>query len=127
MSHIWNFNGIELELDLGDASVAERYEKAFQRMSMNERLVKKDVSNAEFIRQYCKLFHNLFDDLFGPGTYDKLTDGKVENINSAHEVYESFLAFGKAQTDKILDNQNRFLGRYNPNRAQRRAIKNGKT
>jgi len=125
---IWKYNDVELELDLGDASTAERYENAFKRLGMNEKLVKKDVSNPEFIRQYCKLYHNLFDDLFGEGTYAKLSRGKIENINVAHDIYESFLAFGNTQAKTIIDNQNRFLGKYSPNRAQRRAAaKNGKT
>ena len=125
---IWKYNGIELELDLGDASVAERYEDAFKRLSMNEKLVKKDVSNAEFIRQYCKLYSNLFDDLFGAGTYEKLSGGKTQNINVAHAVYESFLDFGNKQVKVVIENQNRYLGKYSPNRAQRRAAaKNGKT
>ena len=44
------------------------------------------------------------------------------------DIYESFLAFGNTQAKTIIDNQNRFLGKYSPNRAQRRAAaKNGKT
>lgn len=122
---IWEYNGVELQLDLADANDAERYDKSFRELEYNEKTFSHDLPNYQIIRNYCKLYSNLFDSLFGEGTYEKLSGGKTENINVAHDIYDSFLCFAREQTDKILDVKNRFTGKYSPNRAQRRAAKRG--
>lgn len=120
---VWKYNNIELELDLADVTDAKRYNDAYVALDNEEKAMKKDVPNYVFIQNYCAMFEHLFDSLFGDGTYEKLTGGKTQNINVAHEVYESFIDFAKAQTDYTMSNTKHIVNKYSPNRAERRAAK----
>lgn len=119
---VWSYNGIELELDLGDADTMDLTDNAFEEMGKYEKALKKDGPSADFIRAYCKMYENLFDTIFQKqGTYARLTGGKTHNINVAHDVYEAFLDFVKEQSDSMVQRRNAVSAKYSPNRAQRRA------
>lgn len=122
---IWKYNDVELKLDLAEADDARRFDECFRALDANEKSFNRDLPNYQIILNYCKLYSNLFDSLFGEGTYERLSAGKTQNINVAHDIYDDFLCFAKAQSDSILDMKNRFTGKYSPNRAQRRAAKRG--
>lgn len=70
-------NGVELELDLMDADVMEKYE------TLNTEIVEKvkeptqyqGLSNAEGMRLQCRHVDNFFDKLFGDGTAQKIFGG----------------------------------------------------
>lgn len=70
-------NGVELELDLMDADVMEKYE------TLNKEIVEKvkeptqyqGLSNAEGMRLQCRHVDNFFDKLFGDGTAQKIFGG----------------------------------------------------
>ena len=128
MSQKWNYNGVELEVDLQDADFAERYEKAFQNMEKNEKDLQKAGSNSEIIRGYCKMFNDLFDDIYGPGTSDKLFGGKM-NAGHCDEAYALFLDAARACNEEARQRRSAFSSRYSPqsqivpyqNRQERRA------
>ncbi len=127
MSQKWTYNGVELEVDLQDADFAERYEKAFQKMGEAEKDLQKIGSNSEMIRGYCRMFNNLFDDIYGSGTSEKLFGGRM---NSGHcdEAYTLFLDAARACNAEAQQRRNAFASRYAPqpqvvpyqNRQQRR-------
>lgn len=123
---VWTYNDVQLELDLADVETLERYHNVFSAMEAEEKAIKRDVPNYTFARSYCELFHHLFDSLFGEGTFDKLTGGKVLNMTAANDVYESFLSFASEQTNAISREQNRLVDKYSANRAQRRAAAKGR-
>ncbi|HRR76975.1 MAG TPA: hypothetical protein P5191_09230 [Ruminococcus sp.] len=125
MSHkIWEINGLSLELDLQDADVNERCEQAFEAMEKHERELPKDGKNSERIRSYCKLFKDLFDDIFGSGTGDKLFENQPINVDAYEGVYFKFLDFIAAQRVGIEQKRNERYAKYKPvNRQQRRAKK----
>lgn len=119
---IWSYNGNEFELDLGDADTLDMVEKTFAEMEKAEKAINKDGTAAEFIRAYCKMYEDMFDTIFGQkGTYERITGGKTHNITAAHDAYEAFLDFVKAQTDSFVQRRNSVSTKYSPNRAQRRA------
>lgn len=121
----WHIKGIELELDMQDVATVERYEAAFARMGETEKNLPKDGKASERLRAFCRMFRNLYDDIFGPGTSDKIF-GDNDNARVATEVYEQFLEFVSGQRNPVDEIQNRIADRFSPNRAQRRAQARGK-
>ena len=119
MSQKWEYNGIELEVDLQDANFAEKYEDAFQKMSDAEKKLQKDGKNSELIKNYCRMFFSLFDDLYGPGTSEKLFAGKM-NAGYVDEAYSRFIDAAKRSSIEAAKRRSDFLQKYAPNRAQRR-------
>ncbi|OUQ12095.1 hypothetical protein B5E84_19405 [Lachnoclostridium sp. An14] len=121
MSLKWEYNGVILEVDLQDADFAERYEKAFARMEESEKELQKVGVNSEMIRGYCNLFYQLFDDIYGDGTGEKLFAGK-KNARMCDEAYRNFLAAAKKDADDARNQRMSFISRFTPhqNRQQRR-------
>lgn len=117
---IWKINNLSLELDLADADVVERYEKAFGKMSSAEQAIPKDGKTSERIRAACKIFYDLFVGIFGEETADKIFKGVPTSIPSYMKIYEDFLAFATAQRDKNRDYLAGVITKYTPNRQQRR-------
>lgn len=70
-------NGVELELDLMDADVMEKYEKLNQEIveKVKEPSQYKGLSNAEGMRLQCRCVDDFFDKLFGAGTAQKVFGG----------------------------------------------------
>lgn len=74
---IIKINGIDLELDLLDADVLEKYER------LNEEIVKKiqeptqyeGISTADGMRKQCRYVDDFFDKLFGAGTANNIFGG----------------------------------------------------
>ena len=118
---VWEINGISLPLDLEDAEVMERYEKAFDDMAAEEKTIRIDGRASGRIRAYCMLFRNLFDTLFGTGTAEQIFAGKPMSAAVHEEVYMDFLKFVTAQTSAANERRAVLLDKYRPNRAQKRA------
>lgn len=121
MSQKWNYNNLEFEVDLQDADFAEKYEKAFSRMAQDEKMVQKAGKNSEVIRGYCSLYHNLFDDIYGAGTSEKLFEGKV-NAGMCEQAYLTFIDACKQCNEEASQRRGQLMSRYAPqqNRQQRR-------
>ncbi len=119
---IWEINGVSLELDLQDVEQSRTYEKAFELMGEDEKNIPKNGSLADVLLAKCNMFRHLYDNLFGEGTSEQIF-GKRNHQGEMMEAYESFLNFVAKQSAEILDADNQFASRFNPNRAQRRAKK----
>lgn len=119
---IWEVNGLSLELDLDDADVMERYEKAFDIMSAEEKALPKDGKGSEQIRAYCQMFRNLYDNIFGEGTSERIFKDVPTSASAYDDIYFSFLdAVRKIKTATIQSRAER-LAKYRPtNRQQKRA------
>lgn len=120
---VWEINGLSLELDLGDADVMERYEKAFEEMADTEKLLPKDGKASEKIRAYCNMFRKFFDKIFGSETSEKLFAGVPVKTSAYEDVYFSFLEFAEKQLADSAKQRAERLSRYRPNRKQRRSKK----
>lgn len=121
MSQKWSYNGLEFDVDLQDADYAERYEFAFNRMAEEEKEVQKAGTNSQVIRSYCKLFFNLFDDIYGAGTSVKMFGDKV-NSGICDEAYGEFLDAARKSSQEAAQKRSENLAKYTPkqNRQQRR-------
>jgi hypothetical protein len=120
MSRIWEINGLSLELDLDDADVMERYEDAFAVMAEEEKSIPKDGKQSVRIRAYCKLYHDLYDRIFGEGTSEKIFADVKTSVQAADEIYISFLTFVTAQRVQSAKERAEWRAKYMPNRKQRR-------
>lgn len=110
----WEINGLELELDIEDAETSEKYFSAFEKMEQKEKEIQKNGKYSEFIKAYSNMFYELFDNLFGTGTAEKIFDGK-KNARLCDEVYDNFLSFVKKQSEEALNRRNSIKTKYNPN------------
>lgn len=94
----WKYNEVVLEVDMEDVDFQEKYENAFARMGTTEKELQKVGSLSGITREYCQMFYQLFDDVFGPGTGEKLFNGKY-NIRLVDEAFDSFLNHCKKEVD----------------------------
>jgi len=120
---VWEINGHQFVIDMHDADQMERYEKAFEKMGEAEKAIPKDGKQSEILRKFCTLFRDLFNDLFGPGTDEKLF-GSTNNARIAIEIYDDFLSFVDAQRTNAGISTAATIqkyAQYSSNRAQRRA------
>lgn len=102
---IWKWNDVELEIDMQDADFQKKYEEAFKKAEEEEKNVMsmQGTENLyEFTVRYCNIYYNLFDNIYGSGTGDKIFKGK-KNCSLAEEVYTSWLS----QCKKDIDDANR--------------------
>lgn len=118
MSQTWKINNLELEFDIFDLENSEKYEKAFEQMSAEEKAIKRDGKMSEFIRSYCDMYYHLFENLFGKETADKLC--KRYNSNEWEQVYGSFLDYVQSQNNEAQKMRASIVNR-SANRATRRA------
>lgn len=118
MSQTWKINNLELEFDIFDLENSEKYEKAFEQMSAEEKAIKRDGKMSEFIRSYCDMYYHLFENLFGKETAEKLC--KRYNSNEWEQVYGSFLDYIQSQNNEAQKMRASIVNR-SANRATRRA------
>lgn len=123
INKVWNINGLEINFDLDDLETFERYEQAFEKMSIEERRIKKDGKMSETIKAYCDLYYHMFFNLFGD-VADQLTE-KRYHTGQWEEAYESFLLFVSDQVTHINERRNTIM-KPTKNRQQRRAVQKGK-
>lgn len=115
-------NGVELEeLDILDYDVAERYEKAIEKVKcIGERV--KGLKNSESIKVQCETIFDVFNTLWGEGT-DKMVFGDKVNLLICFKAFEELVSQveekGREQSGEI----NKIVNKYSPNRANRRSKK----
>lgn len=95
---LWKWNDVELEIDMEDADFQEKYEKAFNKLAVTEKEIQKIGSLSQITREYCKMFYQLYDDIFGEGTGEKLFAGK-HNVRLIDEAYDSFIEHCKKEVE----------------------------
>ena len=118
MSQTWKINNLELEFDIFDLENSEKYEKAFEQMSAEEKAIKRDGKMSEFIRSYCDMYYHLFENLFGKEIADKLCNRY--NSSEWEKVYGSFLDYVQSQNNEAQKMRASIVNRSD-NRATRRA------
>lgn len=114
MSQIWNpVDDVELYLDVEDYETAQNYEKAFEILDAEGKAVQKIGNGSATIKSYCQVFFNLFDNIFGKGTSEKIFKGKI-NSRLCDEIYESFLAFVASQKTDTESRRQHMISTYGP-------------
>lgn len=111
-------NDVELELDLMDADMAEKYEKVYRKMQKDVANIPKNLSLAENIRKQCKLIFNFFDEVFGEGTSKKIFGNKT-NLRECIKAVETLID----HVNKDTEEASKIINKYSPNRVERRNSK----
>lgn len=117
---LWKWNNVELEIDMEDYDFLQKYENAFASLEKRESELQKVGKQAVFVKEYCELFYQLFDDIFGSGMGDKLFDGK-KNARICEECYSDFIDECNKCTLEANKRRNAVVNKFKPNRVQRRA------
>ena len=111
-------NDVELELDLMDADMADKYEKAYRKMQKDVTNIPNNLSLAENIRKQCKLIFNFFDEVFGEGTSKKIFGNKT-NLRECIKAVETLID----HVNKDTEEASKIINKYSPNRVERRNSK----
>ena len=111
-------NDVELELDLMDADMAEKYEKAYRKMQRDVENIPKNLSLADSIRKQCQLIFTFFDEVFREGTSKKIF-GNRTNLRECIKAVETLIDY----VNKDVEESNKIINKYSPNRVERRNSK----
>lgn len=112
-------NNVELEFDLLDSDIAEKFEKAIKNLQRKERNKNvKGLNMAQVIRLECHLIFDFFNELFGAGT-DKKIFGNKTNYRECEKAFEEVVLYAEKQSQDLKQR----VYKYNPNRAERRKNK----
>ncbi len=113
-----NINGVDLELDMLDADVVEKFESLIKEVTdkIQDGKNYEGLSNADGMRFQCRTVEEFFDKLFGDGTAERVFP-KNNNLGIRMEAYGKVMQLSTASTERIHEIQNK----YNPNRAMNRA------
>lgn len=86
-------NDVELELDLYDADVMDRYTETIKKLDEKQKNKSiEGLSNGEIIRQECEMVFDFFNDVFGPGT-DKKVFGDKTNIKICLNAFKQVVEY----------------------------------
>lgn len=121
-------NGIDLELDLLDADVLEKYEH------LNEEIVKKiqeptqyeGISTADGMRKQCRYVDEFFDKLFGAGTAQQVFGGG-NNLGVRMDAFAQVSAASNNIRGELTSISDKYgVGRIQNREQRRQQQKHGK-
>ena len=112
-----NVLGVELELDIYDVDVYEKLEKEVAEVKRKTDETEQEENNAKKLRRHCAIVKEFFDNVFGPGTSEKVFKGK-DNIKDCTDAYimvigaysEAVYAYGEAMENSHTE----IMSRYAP-------------
>lgn len=110
-------NEIELDFDIFDVDIAERYENALEKVQEEGKPVEGE-KNSVVIRRQCNSIFNFFDEVFGEGTSKDIFGDRV-NLMLCLKAFEEVVEDVAEQTKEA----EKLTAKYSPNRAQRRLKK----
>lgn len=109
-------NNVELEdLDILEADIAEKYEKALEKVVEVAKST-EGLKTSLAIRKQCNAVFECFNTIFGEGTDKKVFGDKV-NLLICLKAFEELVAKSNEQNGEL----EKLLNKYSPNRAKRRA------
>lgn len=106
-------NGVELEFDILDAEMLERYENALKKQK-EERKDTEGLSAVEVIRTQCDQIYTFFDDIFGRGMGEQIFSGK-KNLRLCLEAVEALNQEINVQNESYTEK----FSKYDPERLMR--------
>lgn len=121
-------NGVELELDLLDADMAEKFETECQRVKdrVADKKAYEGKSNPDAMRYQCEVVNDFFDCMFGAGTSEKLFKGR-HHIGRSMEAFATVVSEANKSGEKVKEISREYMpGSAAPNRAARRKHKKGR-
>ena len=81
-----NVLGVDLEIDIYDVDVFEKFEKEVTEVKRKSDTTGKGKTTAQVLRRHCAIVKEFFDNVFGPGTSEELFHGK-DNIKDCTDAY----------------------------------------
>ena len=108
---------------MGDADFLEKYEDAFRKMKEKEIKIQKTGKLSQVVKEYCEMHFELYDDIFGEGTSQKIFNGK-KNQNEVNEVYDDFLDCVQKSIDESNAIMNNVLNRKKKRRNAQKKMYN---
>ena len=81
-----NVLGVDLEIDIYDVDVFEKFEKEVTDVKRKADEPSKGKTNAQVLRRHCAIVKEFFDNVFGQGTSEELFHGK-DNIKDCTDAY----------------------------------------
>lgn len=109
-------NGMEIEIDFTDADVIDRIENGSKKIYEEAEKLKhaENLTNAEGIRQECKILKEFLDYVLGDGTSEKLF-GNKNSLKLCMDAFEDIINAKEEQ----LKNFNAKISKYSPERLKR--------
>ena len=120
-------NEVELELDLMDADVVERFDNLNAEIAAEIKNPEhyEGLSNADCMRVQCRMVDSYFDRLFGEGTADRIFP-KRNNLGDRMEAFGQTVSMSKEQGSIIKSMTEKYTGQRVQNREQMRAEQKNK-
>lgn len=109
---IWKINDMELEFDVTDADMMERYEKAMNALPQDMPHNVKGIPYSKQLRAYCKAYRKLYDTIFGKNTSEKIFAGIPDSLQKYNAVYAKLLAFVAEQGKIVQDEMREIQEKY---------------
>ena len=97
--------------------------KRLSRCRKKKKALQKQERTLKLQKGYCEMFNHLLDDILGEGVSEKLFGGKYNTLTT-DRVYGEFLEICSTQVKSNNAERTKIVGKYRPNRAQRRARSN---
>ncbi len=96
-------NNVEIEdLDLMDADIAEKYEKAVTDLQKKEKETNfEGMGLSQIIRTQCTLIFDFFNDVWGTGT-DKKVFGNKTNYRVCEKAFKDVVEYSVKQKNEIF-------------------------
>ncbi len=111
---IWKINDTELEFDVTDADMMERYEMAMQALSLDMPHNVRGIPYSKQLRAYCKAYRKMYDTIFGKNTSEKIFAGIPDSLQKYNTVYAKLLAFVAEQGKIVQDEMREIQETYAP-------------
>lgn len=90
----------ELELDLFDAEMAGKYERALKEFDERQNNKKTGLDLAGTIKQECETVFDFFNDIWGEGT-DKKVFGNKTNFRECEKAFNQVIDYSIKQFEEI--------------------------
>lgn len=120
-------NGIELELNIFEATQAEAFEEANKKVLSEKTKIDNVSGLTDKIKFFCDIVYDFFDDVFGEGTADKVFEGRMDMLECL-EAYTEVIEYSNSGNDRANELLKRLNNLATPkvteikqSRAQRRA------
>lgn len=117
-------NGIELELNIYEATQAELFERANKRVLEERDKVDNIPGLSGKIKFFCEVVYDYFDDVFGEGTADMVFEGRQDMLECLN-AYRDVVEYAHQDNEKVAELLERINQQSAPepklNRQRRRA------
>lgn len=120
----WKFGKFEAEVDFTDADFMDALEEAQEQLVIQSKETPKVGKKSDIIRAQVGCFAQFFDHIFGPGTSEKMYEGRA-SLELAIQSAESFSRFGEQEGRRMDQNYSKYYVNANRNTQQRQGGQKG--